>query len=455
MQLSLLKTSLIKPHEGLVIWAIPGIILGIITFHCSTGFVLLSITGAIFLMVFFRKPSLLLYLSILLVPLLPSIGRYTTIELKGLYYSINIGGILNIGLTLLVLALLILRGKVSNHRLSLPISLFLGISLLSIIYSPSPFMSLRQWFRYAMPMMLYFLILEIFTETEGRRKILPIVLLSSIIPVFAGYYQLFMGDTPHIVSGLNRIYGTLGHPNPYATFLVVIMLLSIFLYFNPPAGARAWPYLCYFWALLPLLFFTYTRIAWGAFFLSTSLLGILRYRKFYFALFLAGILILLILPDVLNMLATRLTPDASVWQRFDLNAFAIQLFKESPIVGQGIGSYQLLSKSLFYTPYSSYGREVGITPHNDYLRFLSEVGILGLSAFLFMIYSALRVSFKVFHLEDLNKKNYGAFLISLIAAILSIGITDQGFEYASLYFFILLAIGESMLNRGEDLSEKD
>ena len=71
------------------------------------------------------------------------------------------------------------------------------------------------------------------------------------------------------------------------------------------------------------------------------------------------------------------------------------------------------------------------------------------TAFLFLIYSALKLSVQIFKSNDPNLRDYGVFLISLIIAILVFGITDQGFEYAGFYFWLLLAIGEIYLKNSK------
>lgn len=142
-------------------------------------------------------------------------------------------------------------------------------------------------------------------------------------------------------------------------------------------------------------------------------------------------------------MAIRIQPDKSFYGRFDLAQIGISLFKQSPIFGHGAGSYAILSESFTGAILrKDYGISLGPTTHNNYIRFLAEGGILGITAYLFLMFSALKQSVLIFKAADSTIKNYGVFLISLITAILVFGITDQGFEYTGFYFWLFLAIGE-------------
>jgi len=301
-----------------------------------------------------------------------------------------------------------------------------------------------------MPAMLYFIILGTFDELKETKRLLRFILCCSfIIPFIFGVWQFVIRDASFIASGFKRIYGTFGHPNVYAMFLVLISLLSIYFIFEKSSKYK-YLYFCIFICAMISLFFTFTRVGWASFLVGFSILGFLKFRKFYFLVLLGGVLLLMFLPSFKDTAILRLQPDSSFWQRFVLNEFGISLFKKKPIFGYGLGNYSLLSTSIGIRNVSqsnAYGIKTGTSPHNDYIRFLVGGGIVGLLAFLYLMYSAFKLSIKIFESPNLSVKYYGAFLISMIAAILIFGITDQGFEYGGFYFWIFLSSGEIYLNR--------
>jgi O-antigen ligase len=302
-----------------------------------------------------------------------------------------------------------------------------------------------------MPAMIYFIVLESFNNPKEVKKLLKFILFSSIPILIVGFYQLISRNEVYFLQdiGVNRIYGTLGHPNSYAIFLIVLLLLTIYHFFESKTK-YFWVYLPLFMCLVILLISTYTRVGWVAFFASISVAGFLKYRKFYFLFLFVGIIVFLFSSYFTSIIFQRLQPDPSFWQRFDFNQFGLLLFKQKPILGHGVGSYEFISQIRFGAVNQVYGIKMGLAPHNDYIRFLSETGLLGITAFFFLIYSTLKLSVQIFKSTNSNIKDYGVFLISLIVAILVFGITDQGFEYAGFYFWLLLAAGEIyLINRKE------
>ncbi len=420
-----------------------------------SSYTILLIIFFVFSVAFLLNPKIIIYFLVIVTPLIPTLSSYTTLGTEKTYLSINIGGILNIGVTVLAICLLLLRkSRFINYKLSTPLLLFIGILMLSIFFSPLKIMSLRQWFRYVMPAMVYFIVLESFNNHKEIKKLLKFILFSSIPILIVGFYQLISRNEVHFLQdiGVNRIYGTLGHPNTYAMFLIVILLLTIYHFFESKMK-YFWVYLPLFMCLVILLISTYTRVGWAAFFAAISIAGFLKYRKFYFLFLLVGIIVFLFSTYFTSIIVERLQPNPSFWQRFDFNQFGILLFKQNPILGHGVGSYEIISQPQFGTISQTYGLKIGIAPHNDYIRFLAEGGLLGLTAFLFLMYSALKLSAKIFKSTYSNLRDYGVFLISLIVAILVFGITDQGFEYADFYFWLFLAIGEIYLRNKKGSKE--
>jgi O-antigen ligase len=432
-----------------------GILFSFCIFVFPSEYIILSIVLSTLFIVFLLNPKIIIYFLIAVTPLIPTISSYTTLGTEKAYLSINIGGILNIGVTCLAICLLLLRkSRVFEYKLLTPMILFLGLLLLSIFFSPLKFMSLRQWFRYAMPAMVYFIVLESFNNPKEIKKLLKFILFSSIPILVVGFYQLISRNEVHFLQdiGVNRIYGTLGHPNTYAMFLIVLLLLTIYHFFESKMK-YFWVYLPLFMCLVILLISTYTRVGWAAFFAAISIAGFLKYRKFYFLFLLVGVIVFLFSTYFTSIIVERLQPNPSFWQRFDFNQFGILLFKQNPILGHGVGSYEIISQSQFGTISQTYGLKIGVAPHNDYIRFLAEGGLLGLAAFLFLMYRALKLSANIFKSTDSNLRDYGMFLISLIVAILVFGITDQGFEYADFYFWLFLSIGEIYLRNKKGSKE--
>lgn len=371
--------------------------------------------------------------------------------------SINLMGLLNLFLPFyLVFYLLTHKGEKTGSTLSKPILLFLGVLFLSVFTSADRWISLRNFFRLAMPISVYFFILHSFKTEEQIDQLKKILLLSSIIPLLMGIYQIFYGipESSELYSvyksiNLNRIMGSFPHPNWYAAYLVILIPLVISFYSENKNGDKKLFYLLFLGGMLVSLFCTYTRVAWAAFLGFLTVIGVGQYRRIYLSLVLVLLTIFLLVPNLNQAFLNRIQPDTSFYGRFSLNQFSLYLFSQKPFLGNGLGTYQLFSADFFGDWQSSYGRDTGVGSHNDYLRFLSETGMAGFSAFIFLLYSLIKLGYTVFKNKTRTLKSEGSVLLSVLVGILIYSLADSGFLYGGIYLWTLIGIVESryLLNR--------
>lgn len=423
--------------------------LGIFILGCPIYITGIPFVLSILAVTFFRNPKVIVNLLILTMPLIIGYSHFMSI-FPGSPFSISLLGILNVTIPLLILVYLFIN-KIEIRKCSLctPITIFLVILGISVFYAYSPFRGLREWFRIAMPIMFYYMVvigIRVKEEKIPLLKLMNLILISSILPLGIGFWQLMRGDSTYVVTGLPRIYGTFGHPNRYATFLIISSLVAIFLLLSYKSVFRRTTYSIFLCAMVISLFFTFTRVGWIAFLVSVSTLGFLKYRKFYILFFSILISVFLLLPNLSKSFMIRAKPDSSFYGRFELNKLSINLFRQSPIWGHGLSSYIFLSNRGSSIIKREYGENVGIGQHNDYFKFLTECGPLGLLSYLFLMYSALKLAKRIFQTNDSTTKAFGTISISMIIAVLVIGVADMGLQMAGIYPWVLLGIGELQTN---------
>jgi len=397
-------------------------------------------------LLFIKKKGQFLQFLIFFMPILIG-GFYSNSIMGDSMFGIGILGVLNIIIPFLIFFTLFFRrpqGK--SVSLNTPIIIFLTILGFSVFYSPSFIRSAREWFRIAMPIVLYYLVLSIGSRINNKReflfKIIKLLILSSIIPLGVGFFQLFSGDLRFVVNGLKRIYGTLGHPNTFSAFLIVCFTLLFFMFVHENKLIKKFFYLfCIFITFFSLIF-TFARMGWLAFFVCFTVVGVMKYRKYYIFFLTTFILICACIPTISNALLSRLKPDASFYLRFSLNQFSWDIFTNSPLIGHGLASFPILSKEHFGVVSTMYGQEVGLPQHNDYLKFLTESGIFGLMAYLLLIFSCLKLSFRMTKQKDALVSSFGSCLVGIILATFVLGLSDQGLKIMGIYPWILLGLGE-------------
>jgi O-antigen ligase len=104
--------------------------------------------------------------------------------------------------------------------------------------------------------------------------------------------------------------------------------------------------------------------------------------------------------------------------------FLIDAWKESPVLGYGLGT------SVHITYYQNFA-------HNDYLRYLAETGIIGFTSFImFLVIKMLRL-IKILQSSQLSspRRKLCSIMIAIFVAILVGMATDNVWNHTTLFFY--------------------
>lgn len=243
-----------------------------------------------------------------------------------------------------------------------------------------------------------------------------------------------------------RAYGGLDHPNILAGVLLVALLLSANLLSRRKIiNSRSQAYetisifIAYF-VYLTTLFFTFSRSAWLAFFISTLVLLIYFVKKedkwttgrYLFLLFFSLILFSFLSLSFKDIVTTRVQSKARL-ERVSLSERKEQIkesgamIKKQAFFGLGAGNY-ITTLSLDYKE----GEDKYIQPvHNSFLLLLAESGIFSLLSLLLFIF---------FFFKD-NRRE--ALSVALILGLLFLMIFEHWFfslPFGVLFFMFVLGL---------------
>ena len=265
---------------------------------------------------------------------------------------------------------------------SAPVIALSGLAVvagLSAVGSDTPTASVTAALKIAAGVLMFVVVEQLLIQRRAFAGDLAIAFAVSLaVPALAAVSQLFAGSGFGDELGLNRLRGTFVHPNPFATYLVMLLLFSVAL-FPRLAGARRWLLLTTAATAGVLLLLTYTRSAWIAAVVGMAFLAWKQRPKLLW-LIPAGVLVLLVLaPSVLQRFGDLNAPDpvpgypanSAGWRL----AYWTDLLPEglkSPVTGVGIDSVRLTSTD-------------GRMPHNLFVQSWVEMGLLGLLAALTVI----------------------------------------------------------------------
>jgi O-antigen ligase len=267
------------------------------------------------------------------------------------------------------------RVRLRQVPLFTPFALFVVITFLGIAWAPDKNLAAQDWLRGFGTLILYVLIVDLMRTSADRRWVVRVILLSAVVPLLVGLYQLFTDTGNHDTPGFNRIFGTLAHPSPYAFYILQLLPLAIvFLIYTRNRIGRLGLF-----AMIPIMLFTIyatqTRGAWIGVLVMAMVVMWLRARW-----------TLIFVPLILGAAFFALP---SVRQRVSgINSgecVSETDCKSSVLWRQKQWEAALRSASPLKVATVGAGlRDVDVTlgqfTHNEYVRLLIETGVLGLAA---------------------------------------------------------------------------
>jgi len=356
--------------------------------------------------------------------------------------NINISGILNL-LVIFAGMYYIVTKKVNLLELpiSKPYSLFMAICFATTLIAPDKITAIRYCVRFLSYFMLYVVTITVLQNKKQIVNLIHIIFLSAIIPLSVGFYQFFMGTGSMAISSFNRIFATFGHPVPYGFYLMLLLVIAIvlFLYYSNIGPQKiGWGIICL--AMGASLLQTFTRGAWIGLIIALIVIGF-RYKRVWVFLPLLLIALVALITSISERLADISEPiseqSSSLSWRVNLWKEAFPMIKSNPI-GNGLGSFVLYSSLKIKDQLSG--------AHNVYLRLAMETGLLGLGAYLWLMFALGKEAIKNYiSLSDGYFKMLNLGFISILAAYVIASIGDNHLEYIAFqwYFWLFAGIVEA------------
>lgn len=259
------------------------------------------------------------------------------------------------------------------------VSLFRAVLIGTVIPSSTGILYLGKLCEY---FAVFYLMYNSIAAAEDARLYLRVCLF---VAALIGIYGIWEHFHPYpfdasVYPFIYRIYerGYFYHDaNHLAAYLVFMASLTFgLLVHGCPNGIRKTGLLLVFLGLCPPIFWTYSRAAYVSLFCSLLMIASLRSRRFavYSALLLLWVVLSFSTPSVIERIASIKTSvlsndpfHSSIAYRIQQMRLASGAISQYPILGIGLGARE----RVFY--------------ENQYLLILSEMGIAGLAAFLYLM----------------------------------------------------------------------
>jgi len=365
--------------------------------------------------------------------------------------------------------------KFISTPLNFPILSFIAICVVSLIWSNSFFVSLKELPLFLAGPLLYFIITNNINDEKQINRVLNSILIIGGLFGIYGILQYNGIDFSFWIRNIGRqqVFGLFGNVNYFAEYLIVPLPLAISLFFATRNRTHKILLLVGILAIGGSLILTFTRGSYLAIGISSIFMfflylasrgkGFIKEHKKIFILVLALIILvtfLFTLPNSLNKSGTviskvksrisisQFTKGSSLKRREAIWGFTALMIKDRPFMGLGIGTYKYNSLK-YQAKFFEQGQNRSLYPygfatkaHNEYLQLWAELGIVGLGIFIWLIICYFNCGIKFLKkIKDDYKQGIIIGLMGAIVAVLVDGIFGFPLHLPATIILFWMALG--------------
>ena len=346
------------------------------------------------------------------------------------------------------------RYSLELRRVGPYIVFYMAFICCALICSVVTALSMRFFFFHLTGFLIVLLLVSAVRRYDQLQLVVALAVAGVFIASLYGCYQSFIGvdvvasqQDMSLNEGMpGRIYAFFDNPNNYAELLVMLIPLDLALLWN----AKTWRgKLAALVAILPCVAaigFTYSRSGWIGLALAVLIFIAFKNWKVLPLIVVLGLIAIPLLPETIynRILTIGNTEDTSTSYRFAIYKASGNLLKDYWLRGVGLGN-DVMSE-VFRRGYPKmFDNRYPIHTHNNYLQMWLETGILGLVAYLAMIFYQIKSGIKSFCASaDRRVKNLVAASVAGLIGILVISIAEYTWFYPRnmfVFFFLFGIIG--------------
>lgn len=320
--------------------------------------------------------------------------------------------------------------------------LLLFVTILSAVFSIQKGVSFGRFPFYVLS---FLLCLMVSCSNKNIDKILKVFIISGIIVTAFGIIQYLINYNIKIRTDLFSITistekgatSTLSNRNRFAQYLILLLPLAVVSIYK--LKDLRWKILSVSLVVFSIICIVFTNsfAALSAVLILTLLVILIKNWKIGVVIILLFSIIYVTNGKRLNRFADRFTSESSIQTRFNTWKVALSAFEKKPITGCGLSTYHKIANDYKGDEKIMHGHA-----HSMYIQLLCETGILGFTAFLFLMLLFIWFCFKG------GSPVSFACAFSIIGALL-VGLTGTVFEFLPLavLFWTIVGIGIREYNR--------
>ena len=294
----------------------------------------------------------------------------------------------------------------------------------SYVRSPNRFEFFALFFRWLGAFSIYELFALLVRRKTDFVRLLKTYVYFSVVPLAVALYQAVTWGAIKFTE-IIRINGTFVYPKGLSVYTAFLMFVTLGLLWDFTKSFGKKKNLKIYLSVVGLLFFlTYMRGAWVGFVTGFLAIDYFRNRARAARTFRTVLILLVIFAGIFFLVpafSKRVLQLSSFIWRINLwKGILGHLSKREIIIGRGLGS------SVSVVQIVGWGRVT--QTHNDYIRILFELGIIGLLLYLMLWGSLLKRAIRLLKVvDDEFMKSMAYVQIGLIVFVLTMSLTDSFF----------------------------
>jgi len=321
-----------------------------------------------------------------------------------------------------------------NNRIWIPVlMIFFGVTI-STWFSNDIEISAGIWKGWFVIPLLFFIVLlnSIKTKEHVKNIIISLTFSGLFVSLIALYYW-FNG----VLTYDGRLQGFYLSPNYLAMYLSPILILSLYLFSFVKNKILKTLLIINYLLLISIIYLTYSYGAWVGFLFALIFLLIQKKDKKMILIFLSLFILILILQiptqkfqGFIDFSYPSLESRIIIWQS------SWEIIKDNALIGIGPGMFQkyYLDYQVNFAPYPEWSVP---QPHNIFLAFWLQAGLLGLVGFFWLLIS--------FFKKIEPKQILSSILIGTMIYILIHGMVDTTYwkNDLSIIFWLIISIASN------------
>lgn len=335
----------------------------------------------------------------------------------------------------------------TRSNMDIPIILYLIIIVISTITSITFIGSLRDLALHLGGLSFVFVMVNSIKTKNAFNAIVTVLVFSATLVALYGLYQYVVGveidaawlDVENNPDVRVRVYSVFHNPNILAEYLIMIIPLSVGLFWHTKKISKKVIFLGTTLIMVLAMLMTLSRGSWVGFAFSALVFIVLLERRLLLSVVPISLAGLYFLPQsILNrIMSIGNFADSSIAYRFTMWDITMDIIRDYPIAGVGFG--HLPFKQIFET----YIRTMPIYhSHNTFLQTTVEMGIPGLIVFLFLLFILFKYGIlNLVKSEDRYIRILSASAISSLGGVLAHGIAENVLYLPRIIFTFWILVG--------------